>query len=100
MALLLLSGCASSAGLYFKVGEAPLAAAGLSAEIQRVGPLQVLLRPEPEVDMLCRLRAGERDVKGRILGCYVHGENLIISTPDAHVLLHELRHHFEGRFHN
>jgi hypothetical protein len=66
-----------------------------------VGPLRVLLRPQPEVEFMCRLHAQQQAAQtGRILGCYVPREKAIISTPDPYVLLHELKHYFEGGFHD
>lgn len=77
--------------------EAPPA----SADLYEIGPLRVLLRPQPEVEFLCRLHAQQRATpSGRILGCYVPRERAIISTPDAQVLLHEFKHYFEGPFHD
>lgn len=72
-----------------------------SVEVHQVGPLRVLLRPQPEVEFMCRLHAQQQAVPGgRILGCYVPQQQAIISTPDPHVLLHEFRHYFEGSFHD
>ena len=77
--------------------EAPASA----SDLYRLGPLRVLLRPQPEVEFICRLHAQQQATpNGRILGCYVPGENAIISTPDPHVLLHEFKHYFEGSFHD
>ena len=72
-----------------------------ATDLYQVGPLQVLLRPQPEVEFMCRLHAQQRATpSGRILGCYVPRERAIISTPDAQVLLHEFKHYFEGPFHD
>jgi hypothetical protein len=72
----------------------------VSTDLYQVGPLRVLLRPQPEVEFMCRLHAQQQAApNGRILGCYVPREKAIISTPDAHVLLHEFKHYFEGPFH-
>ncbi len=72
-----------------------------NTDLYQVGPLRVLLRPQPEVEFMCRLHAQRQATpSGRILGCYVPRERAIISTPDAHVLLHELKHYFEGPFHD
>ncbi len=79
------------------------AAAGLKGELYQIGPLRVIIRPQPEVDFLCRLRSSqglERRPTGRIHGCYLPGEHVIVSTPDPYALLHELKHHFEGRWHD
>ncbi|MBI2527230.1 MAG: hypothetical protein HYV93_14755 [Candidatus Rokubacteria bacterium] len=79
------------------------AAAGLKGDLYRIGPLRVLIRPQPEVDFLCRLRSTmglERRPTGRIHGCYLPGENVVVSTPDPYALLHELKHHFEGHWHD
>jgi hypothetical protein len=72
-----------------------------AADIQQVGPVRVLMRPQAEVEFMCRLRARqEARPVGRVLGCYIPNETTIISTPDANVLLHEFRHYFEGPFHD
>jgi len=72
-----------------------------STDLYQVGPLRVLLRPQPEVEFMCRLHAQQQTTpSGRILGCYLPRERAIISTPDLHVLLHELKHYFEGSFHD
>ena len=61
----------------------------------------MLVRPQPEVEFMCRLHVQQQTERsGRILGCYVPGEKVIISTPDSHVLLHEFKHYFEGSFHD
>jgi hypothetical protein len=72
-----------------------------NTDLYHVGPLRVLLRPQPEVEFMCRLHAQQQATPtGRILGCYVPREKAIISTPDPHVLLHEFKHYFEGTFHD
>jgi len=73
----------------------------VSGDLYQVGPLRVLLRPQPEVEFICRLHSQQQAASsGRILGCYVPAERAIIATPDAHVLLHEFKHYFEGPFHD
>jgi hypothetical protein len=70
-------------------------------DLYRLGPLRVLLRPQPEVEFMCRLHVQQQTTpSGRILGCYLPREGTIISTPDPHVLLHEFKHYFEGPFHD
>ena len=92
---ILLSACAS--GRPHGNSEAP----ATISDLTHVGPLRVLLRPQPEVEFMCRLHAQRQATpSGRILGCYVPREQAIISTPDAHVLLHEFKHYFEGSFHD
>ena len=77
------------------------AASAANTDLYQVGPLRVLLRPQPEVEFMCRLHVQQQTAPtGRILGCYVPREKAIISTPDAHVLLHEFKHYFEGSFHD
>ncbi len=71
------------------------------SDTHQVGPLRVLLRPQPEVEFICRLHAQQQtSPTGRILGCYVPREQVIISTSDPLVLLHEFKHFFEGSFHD
>lgn len=90
-----LSACASSQP------HGKLEASPTNNDFTHVGPLRVLLRPQPEVEFMCRLHAQRQATpNGRILGCYVPREQAIISTPDAHVLLHEFKHYFEGPFHD
>ena len=72
---------------------------GLGGQSYEVGPVTVLIRPQPEVEMICLLRGGKVSATARIHGCYVPGERLIVSTADPYVLLHEFRHHFEGAWH-
>jgi hypothetical protein len=90
---LLVSGCAGRQDL----GPASQPAGRTS---YRVGPLHVLIRPQQEVEMICRLRALGNIREGRVQGCYVPEDNMIVSTPDPYVLLHEFRHFFEGAFHD
>ena len=81
-------------------GPSAAAAQETSGErYQRVGPLTVFVLPQPETEFLCRLRLPELGRTQRVLGCYLPDSQTIITTPDPHVLLHELRHHFEGSFH-
>ena len=92
---IVLSACTS--GRPHGNSEAP----ATNSDLTHVGPLRVLLRPQPEVEFMCRLQAQRQATpSGRILGCYVPREQAIISTPDAHVLLHEFKHYFEGSFHD
>jgi hypothetical protein len=87
-------GCANTRPVMKSETSAP------STDLYQAGPLRVLLRPQPEVEFMCRLHAQRQATpSGRILGCYVPRERAIISTPDVHVLLHELKHYFEGPFH-
>jgi hypothetical protein len=72
-----------------------------SPDFYQVGSLRVLLRPQPEVEFVCRLHTQHQTTStGRILGCYVPQAKAIISTRDPHVLLHEFKHYFEGPFHD
>lgn len=92
---IVLAGCATSQR------QANSEAPAMNSDLSSVGPLRVLLRPQPEVEFMCRLHAQRQATSsGRILGCYVPREQAIISTPDAHVLLHEFKHYFEGSFHH
>jgi hypothetical protein len=73
----------------------------MSTDLFQVGPVRVLLRPQPEVEFMCRLQTQQQTTPaGRILGCYVPREQAIISTSDPYVLLHEFKHYFEGPFHD
>lgn len=73
--------------------------AGLGGALPyRIGPLQVWIVPEPEVAFLCGLRL-HRGPGQVVLGCYLAEQQAIISPPNVYVLLHELKHHLEGRWH-
>jgi hypothetical protein len=75
--------------------------APVGTDLYQVGPVRVLLRPQPEVEFMCRLQTQQRVTSaGQIFGCYVPREQAIISTPDPYVLLHEFKHYFEGPFHD
>jgi hypothetical protein len=63
-----------------------------------VGPVTVVIRPQAEVELICRLRSAHR-APGRIHGCYVPADRMIVSTADPYVLLHEFKHYFEGSWH-
>ena len=73
---------------------------GLGPDPHRIGPLTILIRPQPEVDRLCRLRYPSVPPNRRIDGCYAPEGETIITVADPYVLLHELRHHFEGAWHS
>lgn len=94
-ATLVLGACATSP----LVSSRPPAV--MSTDLYQVGPVRVLLRPQSEVEFMCRLQTQRQMTPaGRILGCYVPREQAIISTPDPYVLLHEFKHYFEGPFHD
>lgn len=65
----------------------------------KVGPITVWLRPQPEVEFLCRLRLANVGPERQVMGCYLPDTHTIIAVADPQVLLHEFRHHFEGKFH-
>jgi hypothetical protein len=65
----------------------------------QIGPLTVVIRPQPEVEMICRLRSNQQATAGRIHGCYVPADRMIVSTADPYVLMHEFKHYFEGAWH-
>jgi hypothetical protein len=98
-----LAGCAASGGVTpgASFGEA---STGLERpagpDPYQVGPVSVWLKPQPEVEFLCRLRGTAVRRDQRVLGCYLADSRTIISVPDPYVLLHEFRHHFEGKFHD
>ncbi len=72
----------------------------LGGEPYKVGPVNVWLRPQPEVEFFCRLRLPQVRRDQRVVGCYLPDSRTIISVPDPHVLLHEFKHYFEGKFHD
>jgi len=96
--VLALSGCATQGG-YLSTGPTQRERDALGGQAYEVGPITVLIRPQPEVELICLLRGGKVSATARIQGCYVPGDRLIVSTADPYVLLHEFKHHFEGRWH-
>ena len=101
--LLALAGCASTSAL---AQGAPHGQASttlerpMGPEPHKVGPVNVWLRPQPEVEFLCRLRLPAMRRDQRVMGCYLADSRTIISVADPYVIMHEFRHHFEGRFHD
>ena len=91
--VLVSTGCASHSP-YLSTGQTQL---GQSPH--QIGPVTVVIRPQPEVEMICRLRSAQRAPGGRIHGCYVPADRMIISTADPYVLMHEFKHYFEGAWH-
>jgi hypothetical protein len=91
----LLAGCAGQRP-YLNAGEARV-----GQNPYQIGPVTVVVRSQPEVEMICRLRAPFiAPANVRIQGCYVANDRMIVSTPDPYVLLHEFKHHFEGDWHH
>lgn len=92
--VVLLSGCAGQTA-YMSTGQAHL-----GRQPYLMGPLTVLIRPQPEVELICRLRSPQiAPLNVRVHGCYVPADGMIVSTPDPYVLVHEFKHHFEGPWH-
>ena len=89
----LTTGCATH-GAY--LNEGPTA---LGKPPYQVGPVTVVIRPQSEVELICRLRSPHAAPEGRIHGCYVPADRLIVSTADPYVLMHEFKHYFEGPWH-
>lgn len=87
------AGCASHAP-YLSTGQAQL-----GESPHHIGPVTVVIRPQPEVELICRLRSPHIAPGGRVHGCYVPADRLIVSTADPNVLLHEFKHFFEGAWH-
>ena len=87
------TGCASH-GPYLSTGQTQL-----GSSPHQIGPVTVVIRPQPEVEMICRLRSPQAARTGRIHGCYVPADKMIVATPDPYVLMHEFKHHFEGAWH-
>lgn len=85
--------CASSAG----VGPAVV---GFGEPPYPVGRLQIWIRPQPEVEILCRMARSDQPSTHRILGCYLAETRTIIAIDDAWVVMHEMKHFFEGRWHD
>jgi hypothetical protein len=87
------TGCASQ-GAYLSTEQTQL---GQSPH--QIGPVTVVIRPQAEVDMICRLRGSQSGPSGRVHGCYVPADKMIVSTADPYVLMHEFKHYFEGAWH-
>jgi len=87
------TGCAAQ-GAYLNEGPTALGKAPY-----QVGPVTVVIRPQAEVELICRLRSSPGAPGGRIHGCYVPADRLIVSTADPYVLMHEFKHYFEGPWH-
>jgi hypothetical protein len=89
-----LAGCATQ-GEYLSTGQAEH-----GDDAYKVGPITVMIRPQPDVELFCKVRGGAKvSTTVRIHGCYMPADKTIVSTPDYHVLLHEFKHHFEGAYH-
>lgn len=91
--LALVSTACASQGPYLSTGQTQL---GRSP--YQIGPVTVVIRPQPEVERICRLRSSHT-VDGPVHGCYVPADQLIVSTADPYVLMHEFKHYFEGAWH-
>lgn len=91
-AVMLVAGCAEQT--YLSANQL-----GLGREPYRIGSLTVWIRPQPEVEFLCRLRSPGIPQNHRVNGCHLPNEQTIIAVEDPYVLLHELRHYFEGAWH-
>jgi hypothetical protein len=87
------TGCASQ-GPYLSTGQTQL-----GGSPHQIGPVTVVIRPQAEVEMICRLRSPQSAPAGRVHGCYVPADRMIISTADPYVLMHEFKHYFEGAWH-
>ncbi len=94
LTLTLLAGGCAGHGAYLNEGPTQL---GKSP--YQVGPVTVVIRPQPEVELICRLRSSHKGPGGRIHGCYVPADKMIVSTSDPYVLMHEFKHYFEGGWH-
>jgi hypothetical protein len=75
-------------------------ALSLGEEPYGVGELRIWIRPQPEVELLCRISRPDLTRNVRVLGCYVAETRTIVTIDDAWVLMHELKHFFEGRWHD
>jgi predicted small secreted protein len=89
----LLSACATPAGVGPQVVR-------LGAEPYGVGALHIWIRPQAEVEVLCRMAWPGLPRDQRVLGCYVEETQTIVAIDDAWVVMHELKHFFEGRWHD
>lgn len=66
----------------------------------RVGDLTVVVADAETVDRECRFQGVALfHPSVQVRGCYLRATKRIYSLPDAFVLLHEFKHHFDGAFH-
>lgn len=77
----------------------------LGKDPYKIGPFEVWVRGEYEVHLLCHaLSSGSLERK---VGCWITGkkntilgaQEVILIIDNPFVLLHELKHHFEGAWH-
>lgn len=91
-ALALLTACASP-------GSVGPRLVGFGEPPHPIGALHVWIRPQPEVEVLCRMAQPALPRTHRILGCYIEETHTIIAIEDPWVILHEMKHVFEGHWH-
>jgi hypothetical protein len=89
----MVAGCTARSG-------AGARALSLGEEPYTIGELRIWIRPQPEVELLCRMSRPALPRNVRVLGCYVTETRTIVTIDDAWVLMHELKHYFEGRWHD
>jgi hypothetical protein len=92
LASALTTGCATR-GAY--LNERPTA---LGKPPYQVGPVTVVIRPQSEVELICRLRSPHAAPEDASTAA-TPADRLIVSTADPYVLMHEFKHHFEGPWH-
>lgn len=77
----------------------------LGKDPYRIGPFEVWVRGKREVHFLCSVMSGKPELLK--LGCWIKGEKgtilgaqeVILVIDEPFVLLHEIKHHFEGAWH-
>jgi hypothetical protein len=89
-----LVGCAAQRDSMLQTAPAPP-----EVDHYTVGPVTVLVKPQPEVEFFCRLRMKSVRNDQRVMGCYLPDSRTIIAVADPYVIIHEFKHHFEGPFH-
>ena len=92
LAVCTLGGCGTTAGLGPRLMH-------LGPEPYRIGDLRIWILPQPEVEMLCRLRRPDLSEHVRVYGCYIPATRAVLAIEDAWVVLHELKHYFDGDWH-
>jgi len=86
--VLLLTGCATAtAPAWTLLGSSPYT----------IGPLTVHVLTSPRAS--CKLLGAVEPPNRHIRGCYDPVTRTIYTEPDWAILLHELKHYFEGNFH-
>lgn len=70
----------------------------ITFSIYNVGPLKVIIAESGFIDLVCKFHTRDVDKRKIHRGCYVP-LNRIFAINDPKIVLHEIKHYFEGHFH-